>query len=426
MPAALRCASLCTFTELDRRVVLVANLCTFTEHAEEPCGPAWPTDVDASTGGIASRLRLQPRAVGAARSGARTSRLMREAGVDLVAHQHLRLVAASSRATGEYDFARPRRDHRAAARRRHPRQPRHRHRVAAAVADHRRTPRSCPMAETAPPGTPAVARPGARARRSSASYALAPRRAGRPSLRRAPGRRALARLERARLPQRALLLRRRAPRRSAAGCARRYGDDRRAQRGVGHRVLEPDATATGTRSSRRGRRSRRATPAQMLDFHRFSSDELLDYYRAEAEVIRAHSDRAHHHELHGHRAHPRTSTTGPGRPRWTSSPTTTTSTTASPTPTAELVLRRRPHPRPRRGRPVDAHGAVDRRRQLAAAQPRQGARRDASATRSRTSPAAPTASASSSGGPRVQGAEKFHSALLPHAGTDTDALARGR
>ena len=27
-------------------------------------------------------------------------------------------------------------------------------------------------------------------------------------------------------------------------------------------------------------------PAQLLDFHRFSSDELLDYYRAEAEVIR--------------------------------------------------------------------------------------------------------------------------------------------
>ncbi|GAA1846050.1 beta-galactosidase [Agromyces salentinus] len=30
-------------------------------------------------------------------------------------------------------------------------------------------------------------------------------------------------------------------------------------------------------------------PGQVLDFHRFSSDELLDYYRAEAEVIRARS-----------------------------------------------------------------------------------------------------------------------------------------
>lgn len=32
-----------------------------------------------------------------------------------------------------------------------------------------------------------------------------------------------------------------------------------------------------------------ANPAQALDFARFSSDELLDYYRAEAEVLRAHS-----------------------------------------------------------------------------------------------------------------------------------------
>lgn len=31
-------------------------------------------------------------------------------------------------------------------------------------------------------------------------------------------------------------------------------------------------------------------PAQSLDFHRFSSDELLSYYRAEAEVIRRHSE----------------------------------------------------------------------------------------------------------------------------------------
>lgn len=32
-------------------------------------------------------------------------------------------------------------------------------------------------------------------------------------------------------------------------------------------------------------------PSQLLDFRRFSSDELLDCYRAEAEVIRSHSDR---------------------------------------------------------------------------------------------------------------------------------------
>lgn len=32
-------------------------------------------------------------------------------------------------------------------------------------------------------------------------------------------------------------------------------------------------------------------PAQVVDFHRFSSDALLDHFRAEAEVIRRHSDR---------------------------------------------------------------------------------------------------------------------------------------
>jgi len=31
-------------------------------------------------------------------------------------------------------------------------------------------------------------------------------------------------------------------------------------------------------------------PSQALDFHRFSSDELLDYYRSEVEVLRRHSD----------------------------------------------------------------------------------------------------------------------------------------
>jgi beta-galactosidase len=30
-------------------------------------------------------------------------------------------------------------------------------------------------------------------------------------------------------------------------------------------------------------------PAQLVDFHRFSSDELLDYYRGETEILRAHS-----------------------------------------------------------------------------------------------------------------------------------------
>ncbi len=46
-------------------------------------------------------------------------------------------------------------------------------------------------------------------------------------------------------------------------------------------------------------------PGQLVDFQRFSSDELLEHYRAEAGVLRRHTRRAGHHQLHGHRAHPR-------------------------------------------------------------------------------------------------------------------------
>ena len=78
-------------------------------------------------------------------------------------------------------------------------------------------------------------------------------------------------------------------------------------------------------------------------------------------------------------------------------------------------LRRRHHPRPRRRRPVAADGALHRRGQLAAAQPRQDARRRCAATPWPTWPAAPTARCSSSGGPPAHGAEKYHSAMVPHA-----------
>ena len=57
--------------------------------------------------------------------------------------------------------------------------------------------------------------------------------------------------------------------------------------------------------------------------------------------------------------------------------------------------------------------------QLAAAQPRQAARASCAATASPTSPAAPTASLFFQWRASRAGAEKFHSALLPHAGTDT-------
>ena len=54
--------------------------------------------------------------------------------------------------------------------------------------------------------------------------------------------------------------------------------------------------------------------------------------------------------------------------------------------------------------------------ELAAGERRQAARRAAAATRCATSRAGPTPSGSSSGGRRGRAAEKFHSALVPHAG----------
>ena len=72
-------------------------------------------------------------------------------------------------------------------------------------------------------------------------------------------------------------------------------------------------------------------PSQVLDFHRFSSDELLDYYRAEARASSAATARRRSPPTSWS---PRTSatwTTGRGRPTSTSSPTTTTSTTGSAT-----------------------------------------------------------------------------------------------
>ena len=75
---------------------------------------------------------------------------------------------------------------------------------------------------------------------------------------------------------------------------------------------------------------------------------------------------------------------------------------------------------------VAADGALHQRGQLAAAQRRQGARADARATASRTSPAAPTRCCFFQWRASRAGAEKFHSALVPHAGTDSRGLARGR
>ena len=74
---------------------------------------------------------------------------------------------------------------------------------------------------------------------------------------------------------------------------------------------------------------------------------------------------------------------------------------------------------------VVAHGALDQRGQLAAAQPRQAARRDAPQQPRPRRPRRGRGAVLPVAGLRA-GAEKFHSAMLPHAGTGSRTLARRR
>ena len=76
-------------------------------------------------------------------------------------------------------------------------------------------------------------------------------------------------------------------------------DARRAQRGMGHRVLEPALHRLGpNQPAARGRVQQLRQPGQQLDFWRFSSDELLGLLpgRGRCRPRRRHA--AGHHELH--------------------------------------------------------------------------------------------------------------------------------
>ena len=109
------------------------------------------------------------------------------------------------------------------ARPRHRRRPRHRDRLAAAVAECQRTRRSCPVTrtgETMWPGARQHWRPTSPVFRQ---HALAARRGDGEPLRRPSGARRVARLQRARLPQPLRLLRRRRDRVPRLA-AERYGD----------------------------------------------------------------------------------------------------------------------------------------------------------------------------------------------------------
>lgn len=194
---------------------------------------------------------------------------------------------------------------------------------------------------------------------------------GRWPVRRASGRGDVARLQRAGLPQRALLLRRqrRGVPRLAAGALRRRGP---AQRRLGHRVLEPALR-------RLGRDQPAAYRADLRQPHAATRLPALLLRRAARPVARRTGGAADvgpaagHHQLHdryGRQAHglpllgrrrgPRLQRPLPDRRR--------------PAGASRAGARRRPHPGRRRRRPVVAHGALDQRGQLAAAQRGQTAR----------------------------------------------------
>ena len=116
---------------------------------------------------------------------------------------------------------------------------------------------------------------------------------------------------------------------AAAGFRRwlraRYGSLDGAQRRLGHRLLVPALLGLGARSCRRATSGTWVNPTQQLDFARFSSDELLECYKAEAAIIRTHSGHPVTTNFMGqHGPAPAAWTTGAGPKRWTWSPTTTT------------------------------------------------------------------------------------------------------
>ena len=163
---------------------------------------------------------------------------------------------------------------------------------------------------------------------------------------RPPRPRAVARVQRARLPQRALLLRRLRRRVPRAGCARRYARRRRAQRGVGHRVLVPALRPIRARCCRRAPRRPSPTPPSSWTSRRFCSDELLDVLPGRARLL---------HRLRPGvpvttnfmvmRETPRDGLPALGRRGRRRLRTTTTSTAADPGAARRAGVQRRPDPR---------------------------------------------------------------------------------
>ena len=291
-------------------------------------------------------------------------------GRDHLRHRRcLRLVVAGTGA-GCLHLRLARRGARPAALRRDRRRPGYGHRLAAPVVL-RRAPRDAargprgphPLAGFPPDLVPELA--DVHRGRDRAD------RAARAALREPPGAGAVARLQRVRLPQRSLLLRhlRGGLPDLARRALRRAG---RAERGVGHGLLEPalHRPGAGAAAAHLHRPAQPDAPAGLPPVHlRRAAGPVPGRTRRAASAL---ARRAGHHELHDARPLPRSrlppvgarGRRGGHRPLHRQCPRR---------PRGRARLRRRPHPGAGRRRAVAAHGAQQQRGELAAGQPRQGA-----------------------------------------------------
>ena len=257
---------------------------------------------------------------------------MREAGVTFVDARRLLLVLARAR-QGRVRLRLARRDHGPAARRRHRRRPRHRHRLAAAwlSAAH---PEILPVdrdGHTLWPGSRQAWCPSSPVYRELRAGPDRPQLAA--ALPRPPGPGACGTSPTSTPATTCPATATPAPPPSAAGCSGRYGDPRRPQRRLGHRVLEPAlhrlgaGPAAAAHDDLRQPDARAGLPAVQLRraarllprARRRSCSELSPGVPVTTNFMTLDPL-------------PATSTTTSGRPSRTSSAPTTTSSTASSTP----------------------------------------------------------------------------------------------
>ena len=239
------------------------------------------------------------------------------------------------------------------------------------------------------------------------------------------GRRALARQQRVRLPPALRLLRQRARRVPRLAASASTATSTQLNAALGHRLLVAALRRRSTRSCRRGRRPTATTRPALLDFQRFTSDTLLELLRDGARHHpRGRRDAADHDELHGRVPAARLLEVGSGGRR--RSPTTTTPIPNDPESfrgaafTRDLMRSLKP------GRAVAADGAGDERAST-------GGRANAPKAPGQMAALAMQAVGRGADGIMFfqwrqsrRGSEKFHSAMLPQAGTRDAHLARGR